>query len=147
MLHDWRTAIGTGALNVVKQFFLLPVNQFDKEHIANFVKWGLDPKKFNFVYGAPNAEAVCLVYFFTGNTDIAVQNQKQGFRSELILSVFAIHLKKVADAPATYGYEYGALVLCTAAVSIFSSHCSIIVIASLFIRLSVHFRFGLPVKT
>lgn len=57
ILNDWRTTIGTGALNVVRNFFLLPANQFDKDMIAKFVRWALD-KKFNFIYGAPNAEAV-----------------------------------------------------------------------------------------
>jgi hypothetical protein len=59
ILHDWRTTIGTGALNVVRTYFLLPANRFHKEKFAKFVKWGLD-KRFNFIYGAPNAEAVCI---------------------------------------------------------------------------------------
>ncbi|KAN0111553.1 hypothetical protein V8E52_008392 [Russula decolorans] len=58
ILHDWHTTIGTGALNVVKNHFLLPANGFNKEQIVKFVRWCLDPKKFNFIYGAPNAEAV-----------------------------------------------------------------------------------------
>ena len=58
ILHDWHTAIGTGALNVMRNHFLLLANQFDKEGIAECVKWGLNPKKFNFIYGAPNAEMV-----------------------------------------------------------------------------------------
>jgi hypothetical protein len=58
ILNDWRTAIGTGALNVVKNHFLLPANRFHVERIVKFVKWGLDPKKFNFIYGAPYEEAV-----------------------------------------------------------------------------------------
>jgi hypothetical protein len=58
ILHDWRSTIGTGALNVVRNHFLLPANRFDKERIAKFVKWALDPKKFNFIYGDPYAEAV-----------------------------------------------------------------------------------------
>lgn len=118
ILHDWRTTIGTGALNVVKNHFLFPANRFNKERIAKFVQWGLDPKKFNFIYGNPNAETVRLNLCFTNNTDIDLQNQKQGFRSDLILNVYAIHLKKVAGAAATYGDQYGALALCTAAVSV-----------------------------
>ena len=58
ILNDWRTAIGTGALNVVRNHFLLPANRFDNERIAKFVRWGLDNKKFNFIYGAPNSEVV-----------------------------------------------------------------------------------------
>ena len=58
ILHDWRSAIGSGALNIVRNHFLLPANHFHKERIIKFVRWGLDPKKFNFIYGAPNAEAV-----------------------------------------------------------------------------------------
>ena len=58
ILHDWRTTIGTGALNVIRYHFLLPANRFHKERITKFVKWALDPKKFNFIYSAPNAEAV-----------------------------------------------------------------------------------------
>jgi hypothetical protein len=53
-----------------------------------------------------------------GNTDIILQNQKQGFCSELILNVYGIHLRKVAGAFAEYGEHTGALVLCTAAVSV-----------------------------
>ena len=118
ILHDWRTTIGTGALNVVKNHFLFPANQFNKERITKFVQWGLDPKKFNFIYGDPNAETVRLILMFTNNTDIGLQNQKQGFRSDLVLNVYAIHLKKVVGAAATYGDQYGALALCTAAVSV-----------------------------
>lgn len=58
ILHDWRSAIGTGALNVVKNYFTNPANGFHKERIASFVRWGLDPKKFNFIYSAPDAKAV-----------------------------------------------------------------------------------------
>jgi hypothetical protein len=58
ILHDWRTTIGTGALNVVRNYFLNPANRFLPEKIVKFVRWGLDPKKFNFIYGAPFAEAV-----------------------------------------------------------------------------------------
>jgi hypothetical protein len=55
---------------------------------------------------------------FTGETHINLQNQKQGFRSEIILNVYAIHLKKVAGCAAIYGEQTGALALCTAAVSV-----------------------------
>ena len=58
------------------------------------------------------------IFCFTGGTDIDLQNQKQGFQSDLILNVYTIHLKKVAGAAATYGEQYGALALCTAAVSV-----------------------------
>ena len=54
---------------------------------------------------------------FCWYTDIILQNQKEVFRSELILNVYAIHLRKVAGAPVTYGEHYGALALCTTAVS------------------------------
>lgn len=41
--------------------------------------------------------------------------------------MYAIHVKKTAGALATYGYEYGALALCTTAVSVFLftllNHC------------------------
>jgi len=58
MLHDWHTTIGTGALNIVRNHFTNPANQFDKEHIAKFVRWALDTKQFNLIYGDPNAEVV-----------------------------------------------------------------------------------------
>ena len=58
MLHDWCTTIGTGALNVVRNHFLTLANWFHKERIVKFVRWCLDSKKFNFIYGAPNAKAV-----------------------------------------------------------------------------------------
>lgn len=51
-----------------------------------------------------------------------IQNQKQVFHSKLILNVYAIHLKKVAGAATSYREQYGALVLCTAAVSVFVFH-------------------------
>jgi hypothetical protein len=54
---------------------------------------------------------------FYYSTNIDLQNQKQGFQSDLILNMYAIHLKKVAGAAATYGEQHGALALCTAAVS------------------------------
>jgi len=56
-------------------------------------------------------------YSFTSHTDINLQNQKHGFRSEMILNVYAIHLKKIAGSAATYGEQTGALALCTTAVS------------------------------
>jgi hypothetical protein len=59
ILHDWRTAIGTGALNIVKNYFLNPANGLDnKERIANFVRWALNPKDWNFIFREPNAEPV-----------------------------------------------------------------------------------------
>jgi len=38
ILHDWHTAISTDALNVVRNHFLLPANQFNKEGIAECVR-------------------------------------------------------------------------------------------------------------
>jgi hypothetical protein len=64
ILHDWRSTIGTGALNVVRINFLTPANRFHKERIVDTVKWALDPKKFNFIYGEPYAEVVCIVLWF-----------------------------------------------------------------------------------
>jgi hypothetical protein len=61
---------------------------------------------------------IYLIFTSDTSTDVELQNHRQGFRSELILNVYAIHLKKVAGAAATYGNQYGALALCTAAVSI-----------------------------
>jgi hypothetical protein len=63
MLHDWRTAIGTGALNMVKNYFLNPANGFDEEGIKQFVSWALHPQEFNFIYRDPDAEQVrkCLI--------------------------------------------------------------------------------------
>ena len=58
MLHDWRTAIGNGALSVVKNHFRDEANGFDKERIASFVQWGLDPQKFNFMFREPDAAPV-----------------------------------------------------------------------------------------
>jgi hypothetical protein len=58
ILHDWCSAIGAGALAVVRNHFLLPGNWFNKEHIIKYVRWGLNPKKFNFIYGHSNTEAV-----------------------------------------------------------------------------------------
>jgi hypothetical protein len=55
--------------------------------------------------------------FTSSNPDINLQNEKEGFCSDLILNVYAIHLKKVAGCAATYGDQFGALALCTAAVS------------------------------
>jgi hypothetical protein len=59
ILNDWCTTIGTGGLNVVRSHFLLPAKQFNKETIASFVRWALNPKKFNFIYGEPDGEVVC----------------------------------------------------------------------------------------
>jgi hypothetical protein len=58
ILHDWHSAIGTGALAIVRNHFLLLGNWFNKECIIKYVRWGLDPKKFNFIYGHPNTEVV-----------------------------------------------------------------------------------------
>ena len=118
ILNDWRTSIGNGALNVVKNYFLHSGNRFDRDRIAHFVRWALDSRKFNFIYAAPNAEAVCLDLYLKCNTDIKLQNQKQAFRSELIVSMYALHLKKVAGTAAIYGEQIGALALCTTAVSV-----------------------------
>jgi len=64
ILYDWHTTIGMGALNVIKNHFLNSANQFHKEQIIKFIKWSLDPKKFNFIYNDPYAEAVCLDLIF-----------------------------------------------------------------------------------
>ena len=53
----------------------------------------------------------------TSNTDVGFQYYRGAFRSDLFLDVYAIHVKKVAGAAATYGKECGALALCAAAVS------------------------------
>jgi len=58
MLHDWRTAIGTGALNVVKAHFLNPANDFTKDRIVSFVKWATHPTDFPFIFGEPDGEEV-----------------------------------------------------------------------------------------
>jgi hypothetical protein len=55
ILHDWHSAIGMGALAVVRNHFLLPGNWFNKEHIIKYVRWGLNPKKFNFIQWAQKA--------------------------------------------------------------------------------------------
>jgi hypothetical protein len=62
ILHDWRTAIGTGALNVVKNHFTNPTNGFNKERIATFVQWGLEAPKFNFMFREPDAAPVSLFW-------------------------------------------------------------------------------------
>jgi hypothetical protein len=71
-----------------------------------------------------------------------MQNQKQGFRSEMILNVYAIHLKKIAGCAATYGEQIGALALCTAAVSAYNLCYLIMLSASPSTRQSTHLRFG-----
>jgi hypothetical protein len=83
---------------------------------------------------------------FPNDTHIDLQNQKQGFRSELILNVYAIHLKKVIGAAATYGEQCGALALCTAAVSTLLSILINHLIAFPFTRPSVHLHFGQAVR-
>ena len=50
-----------------------------------------------------------------GNTDTDLQGHKQGFWSEIILDVYAIHLKKVDGSWVNYGNQVGALALCTTA--------------------------------
>jgi hypothetical protein len=42
----------------MRNHFLTPARKFHKERIVKFVRWCLDSKKFNFIYGALNAEAV-----------------------------------------------------------------------------------------
>jgi hypothetical protein len=49
-----------------------------------------------------------------------MQNQKQGFQSEMILNMYTIHLKKIAGCAATYGEQIGALALCTAVVGAYN---------------------------
>jgi hypothetical protein len=77
-------------------------------------------------------------YGFTSHTDFNLQNQKQGFRSEVILNVYAIHLKKVARAAAIYGEQFGALVLCTATVRVYSLSYLNMLSTSPFTRPSAH---------
>jgi hypothetical protein len=84
---------------------------------------------------------------FTSNTDIELQNLKQAFRSDLILNVYAKHLRKVSGAAATYGEQYGALALCTAAVSLLLSTHLIIVITFSFTRPNAHLLFGHQERT
>jgi hypothetical protein len=57
----------------------------------------------------------------TTTTDNKLQHYRGSFQSDLILSVYAIHLRKVAGAAATYGNKYGALMLCTTVLSGFFS--------------------------
>jgi len=58
------------------------------------------------------------VSLVTSNTDVDLQHHKQGFRSEIVLNVFAIHLKKVSGCAIVYGEQFGALALCTATVGV-----------------------------
>jgi hypothetical protein len=131
----------------VRNHFLLPANNFHKDRIKSYVEWAIHPKNFNFIYGQPNAVGVCMEFgIIQCSAHINLQPQRQGFRSELILNVYAIHLKKVAGSVATYGDQFGALALCTAAVSV--QHFTLqSLITSAFTRPSVLSHFGLPVTT
>ena len=67
--------------------------------------------------GLPMEKRYDSIYCFFTNTDMKQQNEKQGFRSELILNVYGIHLRKVAGSLADWGKHIGALALCMAVVS------------------------------
>ena len=48
---------------------------------------------------------------------MCIQGERRGFRSDLILDLFTFHIsKKTRNSPRSYGYQIGALGLCTAAV-------------------------------
>ncbi|KZP11820.1 hypothetical protein FIBSPDRAFT_961982 [Athelia psychrophila] len=105
VLNGWRSIIGKEGLAAVDDLFReegieIEERQYDTpEKRKAFVKNQLDPSKFDFIYRDPDNE--------TG---------KGIFQAELILSVFAYHLKSTAGSRMDYGRPSGALGLATAAV-------------------------------
>jgi len=82
------------------------------------------------------------------NTDIELQNNKQAFRSELLLNVYSIHLQKVSGADTEWGEPIGALALCTTAVCFFCYSCYFIFLSAFtFTRQSELSPFGCPART
>src|SRR5260370_33040833 len=69
------------------------------------------------------------------NTDIELQNNKQAFRSELLLNVYSIHLWKVSGADTEWGEPIGALTLCTTAV------CFFFLFLLLYLSKHIHFHY------
>ncbi|KAF8952644.1 hypothetical protein BDZ97DRAFT_1681027, partial [Flammula alnicola] len=99
ILQDWRTSIGSTALTILGTYF---TENFDtQEEIVEFVEWATDFNKvFNFIYASPDAPA----------------GERQGFQSDLILDIYAVHIKKTAASVKSYGAQVGAMGLCTAAM-------------------------------
>ncbi|KAF7978991.1 hypothetical protein HWV62_44257 [Athelia sp. TMB] len=105
VLNTWRSNMGKAGIAAVNKFFeehdIEPEDRLydTPEKRKAFVKDQLDPSKFSFVYRNPENE--------TG---------KGIFQSELILAVFAYHLKNIAGSRMEYERPQGALALATAAI-------------------------------
>lgn len=96
VLTDWRSSIGMNALDVLSALFA--EYKLSKDEIIAFVPHMLEG--FRFIYAEPDAPP----------------NKKGGFKSDLILNLFAYHFKKTNNAPRSYGSQAGGLGLCTAAM-------------------------------
>ncbi|EDR08654.1 uncharacterized protein LACBIDRAFT_297049 [Laccaria bicolor S238N-H82] len=94
VLTDWRSSIGMNMLDVLSAFFA--EYNLNKDEIMAFVPHALEG--FRFIYADPDAPP----------------NEKGGFKSDLILNLFAYHFKKTSNAPRSYGSQAGGLGLCTA---------------------------------
>lgn len=122
MLNGWRSIIGKEGLVAVEDLFRedeieLDERQYDTpEKRKAFVKDQLDPSKFDFIYRDPDNEVCSVVYSRSCIHSFTAQIGKGIFQSELILAVFACHLKSISGSPMDYGRPSGALALATTAV-------------------------------
>ncbi|EDR05886.1 uncharacterized protein LACBIDRAFT_329357 [Laccaria bicolor S238N-H82] len=96
VLTNWRSTIGTSALQVLSNFFR--DQSFAQDDIIAYCK--TERLNFKFIYQDPLAPA----------------GKKGALQSDLILEVFTCHFKKTAFAAKSYGLPVGGLGLSTAAL-------------------------------
>ncbi|KAH9038098.1 hypothetical protein EDB85DRAFT_1860851, partial [Lactarius pseudohatsudake] len=102
-LNEWRSTIGKKAVTILSDFIKHDATlSRDSSEVATFVRALLphpheQPIAFPFIYADSNAS-------------------KGSWLAPLLLQVFAVHLRRVAKTPTSFGYPAGALALSTAAL-------------------------------
>ncbi|KAF5378308.1 hypothetical protein D9615_008784 [Tricholomella constricta] len=99
IITEWRSSIGKDAIAILGDLF--EKYEMTKVEIIDWVEEQRgDPGEFRWLYANPDAP----------------KGQKGAFQSDLVLEIFATHLKQAAGAAMDYGLPVGGLALCTAAM-------------------------------
>ncbi|KAF8152241.1 hypothetical protein B0H34DRAFT_724450 [Crassisporium funariophilum] len=99
IITEWRSSIGKAAIAILSDIF--EHHEMDKQQIIDWVKdIRGDAGEFRWLYANPDAP----------------KGKKGAFQSDLVLGVFAGHLKQTSGAMLDHGVPVGGLALCTAAM-------------------------------
>ncbi|KAG6825617.1 hypothetical protein H0H92_003052 [Tricholoma furcatifolium] len=99
VITEWRSSIGKEAIQILGDIF--KTNEMTKEDIVIWVDEQCGKKgEFRWLYDNPDG----------------APGSKGAFQSDLVLDIFAYHLKQVSGAVEDYGLPIGGLALCTAAM-------------------------------